>query len=381
VPARPAQPATSRRRPVRVEAPALAPTALAATAAPAPRSRPGPAPAPADPLESDPTVASFIAFLRVECGLSANTLRAYRRDTLDLLHDLSAKPGSVLQTLRATGPRSLVEHLTSLKNTRAMASTSIIRHMATIKVLLRFLVSVGKLESSPADHLDRPTRWRKLPNVLSPKQMRDLLSAPDRALAASMLPSTPDAPDASPAATTARAARAAVLKTLALRDKAMLELMYASGLRASEVGALSIDDFKPTLGVLIVTGKGNKQRLVPVGKPAQHALERYLAHARPILAARNTRHHTRLILSHTGKPLERVAVWKLVKKNAAIAGLNKVHPHVLRHSFATHLLAGGADLRVVQELLGHSDIATTEVYTHVDRSRLKDVHRKHHPRA
>ncbi|MFN4839099.1 MAG: tyrosine recombinase [Phycisphaerales bacterium] len=369
------QPATRSRRPVRVEAPAAnAPT----------RARPGPAPAPPDPLESDPTVASFIAFLRVECGLSANTLRAYRRDTLDLLHDLGAKPGSVLQTLRTTGPRALVEHLTTLKNSRAMASTSIIRHMATIKVLLRFLVSVGKLESSPADHLDRPTRWRKLPNVLSPRQMRDLLSAPDRAvsnaLSAAADSPAPDTTAAAPSAN-ARAARLAMLRTLALRDKAMLELMYASGLRASEVGALHIDDYKPTLGVLIVTGKGNKQRLVPVGKPAQHALERYLADARPRLAAKNPRHHTRLILSHTGRPLERVAVWKLVKKNAAIAGLNKVHPHVLRHSFATHLLAGGADLRVVQELLGHSDIATTEVYTHVDRSRLKEVHRKHHPRA
>jgi integrase/recombinase XerD len=137
----------------------------------------------------------------------------------------------------------------------------------------------------------------------------------------------------------------------------------------------------PSLGALRVTGKGNKQRLVPMGTPARQALDEYLADCRPGLVRPGGKDKGRVLLSRTGRPLERVAVWQIVQKNARAAGLRSVHPHTLRHSFATHLLIGGADLRVVQELLGHADIATTQIYTHVDRSRLKSVHMKHHPRA
>jgi integrase/recombinase XerD len=166
-----------------------------------------------------------------------------------------------------------------------------------------------------------------------------------------------------------------------LRDKAMLELMYAAGLRASEVGDLAVDDYNATLDVLIVTGKGSKQRMVPIGKPAHDWTEQYLAELRPHLSRWDDgRDRGRLLLSHTGRPLERVAVWQIVRRNATLAELGDIHPHMLRHSFATHLLAGGADLRVVQELLGHADIATTQIYTHVDRSQLREVIRKHHPR-
>ena len=174
----------------------------------------------------------------------------------------------------------------------------------------------------------------------------------------------------------------------------MLELMYACGLRASEVADLRIGDLHPTLGVVTVTGKGSKQRLVPVGGPAREAVQRYLKDCRPRLVgggggigkkARPDASENRLLLSRSGKPLERVAVWQLVRKNAAraelgVVGGGRVHPHMLRHSFATHLLSGGADLRVVQELLGHSDIATTQIYTHVDASRFREVQRKFHPR-
>jgi integrase/recombinase XerD len=173
---------------------------------------------------------------------------------------------------------------------------------------------------------------------------------------------------------------------LHLRDRAMLELLYACGLRASEVAGLRIADFHPTLGVVMVTGKGGKQRLVPVGKPAQEAVRRYLDECRPRLLAgagkapRPDRSAGRLLLSRSGRPLERVAVWQLVRKNAKLAGLGHVHPHLLRHSFATHLVSGGADLRVVQELLGHADIATTQIYTHVDSSRFRAIQKKFHPR-
>jgi integrase/recombinase XerD len=310
-----------------------------------------------------PLYRDFLVFIRVECGLSANTLAAYGRDLRDLLLDLDIRG---VKAIAQVQPRHLTDHLAALKTSRSLAASSIIRHMATIKVFFRWLLARGFIPENPADILDRPTRWKKLPGVLSPKQLRQLLEAP--------APPEWDGTGEPP-------------HPLWLRDRAMLELMYASGLRASEVGAVQLTDFHETLGVVRVTGKGNKQRLVPVGKPALAAVERYLKECRPLLVRSAIdrgdlrRDQGRLLLSRSGRPLERVAVWQIVKKHAQTAGLRNVHPHVLRHSFATHLLAGGADLRVVQELLGHSDIATTQIYTHVDRTQLKHVHAKHHPRA
>lgn len=299
----------------------------------------------------------FLLFIRVECGLSANTLAAYSRDLTDLLTDLQSRGAT---TPGGISPRELSDHLARLKTDRSLAATSIIRHLATIKVFFRWLQGRGFITENPSDVLDRPTRWRRLPGVLSQRQLKSLLDAPK--------PVPWDGKGEPPA-------------PLWLRDRAMLELMYASGLRASEVGAVQRTDFYETLGAVRVTGKGNKQRLVPVGKPALAALQRYMSECRPLLVQPDGRDGGRLLLSRSGRPLERVAVWQIVKRNAAAAGLKGVHPHVLRHSFATHLLAGGADLRVVQELLGHADIGTTQIYTHVDRSHLKDVHRKHHPRG
>jgi integrase/recombinase XerD len=150
--------------------------------------------------------------------------------------------------------------------------------------------------------------------------------------------------------------------------------MYAAGLRASETGTLRVSDWKQELAVVLVTGKGDKQRLVPIGDPAMASIKRYCEELRPHLVRFDDgRDDDRLLLSHTGRPLERVAVWQIIRRLAVRAGLENVHPHMLRHSFATHMLAGGADLRVVQELLGHADIATTQIYTHIDRSRLRDV--------
>jgi integrase/recombinase XerD len=270
-------------------------------------------------------------------------------------------------TLASISGRDLADHLAALRSEKNHQGSTVIRHLATLRVYFRWLVAVGKLADNPADILDRPTRWKKLPSLLSPRQVKSLIEAPRP---------EPEAPTKK---------RGSPPPPLHLRDRALLELLYACGLRASESATLAVRDFHDTLGVVMVTGKGDKQRLVPVGKPAQAAVKEYLSQCRPLLVRPDGRDKGRLLLSRTGRPLERVAVWQLVKKHALAAGLlgpgRKVHPHVLRHSFATHLLAGGADLRVVQELLGHADIATTQIYTHVDSSRLKDVHARFHPRG
>ncbi|MEC9372526.1 MAG: site-specific tyrosine recombinase XerD [Planctomycetota bacterium] len=299
---------------------------------------------------------TFLTYIRVECGLAPNTIEAYARDLRDLFTDLESRG---LATISEITPRHLAEHIASLRSERAMSASSVARHLATIKVLFRFLAAERRLEENPADWLDQPTRWSRLPSVLSPKDVRRLVEAPAP---------PPGGWDGK-------------ILPLWLRDRAMLELMYACGLRASEVGRIKHTDIHTTLGVVRVLGKGNRERLVPMGRPAEAALDSYLKECRPRLVRPDGRDEGRLLLSRTGRPLERVAVWQIVKRHAATAGVKDVHPHTLRHSFATHMLMGGADLRVVQELLGHADIATTQIYTHVDKSRLKDVHRRFHPRA
>ena len=305
---------------------------------------------PATLIGFEQPVRDFLAYLRVEAGLAHATLEAYERDLRDLTdHLLSLEvndPGEVT-------PHHLADHVRYLHRAREMEPTSIARHLATLRVFFRFLLANRIIRDDPTRLLETPTRWKRLPGVLSPKQMKVLLDAPK--------PET---------------------GKLWIRDKAMLELMYAAGLRASEVGALRVNEYNQELGVLIVTGKGSKQRLVPIGKPARQWTQRYMQELRgELLRCNDGRDQKRLLLSSTGRPLERVAVWQIVRRNALRAGLRDVHPHKLRHSFATHLLIGGADLRVVQELLGHCDISTTQIYTHVDRTHLRDVVRKHHPRA
>ncbi|MFG0259055.1 MAG: site-specific tyrosine recombinase XerD, partial [Phycisphaerales bacterium JB041] len=325
---------------------------------PAPTHTPEPRPAAVlpDDLASGMRAAqaNFTAYLRVECGMSANTLDAYGRDIRELLAHLHALG---VRDLAKTSHRDLAAHVAHLSR-RGLAPASVARHLATLKVFFRWLAARKEIERNPADFLDQPTRWKKIPGVLSPRQVKALLEAPK-----------PD-PDAGPDAVPFHS-----------RDRAMLELMYASGLRASEVGALGLSEVIDTLGIVRVTGKGDKQRLVPMGTPAREALNDYLATCRPKLLRPDGRDKGRVFLTHTGRPIERVRVWQLVKKYAAIAELHDVHPHILRHSFATHLLSGGADLRVVQELLGHADIATTQIYTHVDKDRLRSVHKKFHPRG
>ncbi len=294
----------------------------------------------------------FLVFLRVECGLAPSTLEAYGRDLTHLMGDLTERG---IADRADIAPDHLVAHVAALSRDRELAATTVARHIAAIRVLFRWHCARTQTTRNPAEFLERPTKWKRLPGVLSPQQVKKLIDA-------------------------ARPGATADAPPLWIRDRAMLELMYASGLRASEVGALGLMDVKEALSALVVTGKGSKQRLVPMGAPAAEALARYLAELRPALLRPHGEDRGRIFLSRNGRPLERVRVWQVVKHYAKLAGLRDVHPHTLRHSFATHLLMGGADLRLVQEMLGHASIATTQIYTHVDRESLKDVHAMYHPR-
>ncbi|MEM8834743.1 MAG: tyrosine recombinase [Planctomycetota bacterium] len=303
----------------------------------------------------DQSVQAFLAYVRIECGLSKNTQLAYARDLRDMLATLHEQGA---QGVADVSPQRLVAHVQSLRSGRELSATSVARHLATIRMFFRWLVTNGKIEENPADWLERPSTWMRLPGVISERQMRTLLEAPQP-------PDPPNAPG----------------HALYLRDRAMLETMYACGLRASEVASLALDDFLPTLGVVRVTGKGDKQRLVPFNPEAERRIETWLRDGRPAIAREDGRDKQRLFISRTGRPLERVAVWTIVKRHASSVGLPAVYPHLFRHSFATHLLSGGADLRIVQELLGHANVTTTQVYTRVDQPRLKKIHAQFHPRA
>ena len=241
------------------------------------------------------------------------------------------------------------EHLRWLDE-RKLALSSIARHVATIRVFGRHLESSGQVAKDPAQLLSQPSVWQHLPDVLTTGQMQKLLDGPRPT------------------------------DLLYLRDVALLELLYAGGLRASEIATLDEDRLYDDLGVARVLGKGRKERIVPIGRPAMDAVIRYGDELRPKLV-REDAATERLFLSRTGRPITRIVVWQIVARHAQRSGLRHVHPHTLRHSFATHLLAGGADLRVVQELLGHANIRTTQIYTHVDQSKLKQVIEKYHPRG
>lgn len=313
---------------------------------------------PNTPLAWRHLFSDFILFLRVECGLLPASVESYGRDVRDLVTDLHI---AGVESPRNLTPHHLAAHIAGLSR-RGLEASSLTRHLSTVRVLCRWMLATGRTDTNPSDLLERPHQWRNLPDVLSPKQMRALVTAPQ----------APAASDEN---------------TLPLweRDRAMLELMYASGLRASEVLGLKLGDVMDRAQCLRVLGKGDKQRLVPMGDPAAHALGEYLRFCRPRLVtaerAAERRDRGCVFVSKSGRPLTRARLWTLVRDYARQVGLGHVHPHMLRHSFATHLLAGGADLRVVQELLGHADIGTTQIYTHVDRSSLKRLHKTLHPRG
>lgn len=286
-------------------------------------------------------VQAFVDFCRVEKGLSPNSIEAYGLD----LKKFAAfcKEDKVPD---AEGVRRYLDSLYAL----GLSSRSIARHLTTVRNLYAFLLREGRIESDPASLIPAPRQWQKLPKYLSRDDVERIIQTPD----------------------TARATGS--------RDRAMLELLYASGLRISELCGVQMSDIDANLGVIRVVGKGNKQRLVPVGRAALEAIEDYTNGARGrLLHGRSSRY---LFVTARGGPLTRKAFWKALNFYGRKAGLGRrLTPHLLRHSFATHLLEGGADLRSVQVMLGHADISTTQIYTHVVKSRLRSTVDDHHPRA
>ena len=281
-------------------------------------------------------VVAFKNYIQSERGLAENTVLAYDRD-LRRYAEFAAGIDYLNPTLRDLGKYIAYLHDAQL------GAPSIARHLAALRVFYRFLRLEERASPASIELLSSPKLWERVPQVLSPEAVTKLLAGPragDRFF---------------------------------LRDRALLETLYATGCRASEVVNLKVEDVYLDAGFCKCVGKGSKQRVVPLGKPAIAALKAYLAQATP---------SANVFTTKSGRPLSRLVLWLLVKKYCARAGLPpETHPHTLRHSFATHLLAGGADLRAVQELLGHANIRTTQHYTHIDRARLKAIHAKYHPRA
>ena len=290
----------------------------------------------------------FQDYLSFERGLSPRTLDAYGRDTARLEEFLRSR------RVRSPGiatPVDLREFSYHLRD-QGLAPTSIRRTLSAIRTYFGFLLEEGLIESDPSEQLEPPKTWRRLPDVLGRGEVERLLEAPDPA------------------------------HRLYWRDRALLEFAYASGVRVSELTGLKTRDVDLEEGFASVYGKGSKERLVPVGGAAVRAIERYLRELRGRLESGGGKGEGALFLNARGGPLTRMGVWKILRKHVERAGITrKVTPHTLRHTFATHLLEGGADLAAVQEMLGHADISTTQIYTHVDRDYLRDVHRRYHPRS
>lgn len=289
---------------------------------------------------------AFEDALQLEEGASPRTIEAYRRDVIRCAAFLREQG---ITEVRAITPASLREFVYHLKDL-GLAGSSIRRNISALRTWFRILVAEGLSQTDPTERLDSPQRWRTLPEVLTVDEVTSLLAAPQ------------------------------LDERLAFRDRAMLELAYGAGLRVSEWIGLAVKDVLLEEGLLRVFGKGSKERLVPIGRSAIGAVAVYLRELRPLLEKGSGKGI--LFLNGRGRPLTRMGAWKILRKYVEQAGIEKaVSPHTLRHSFATHLLEGGADLRAVQEMLGHADIATTQIYTHVDREYLRSVHRQFHPRS
>jgi len=288
----------------------------------------------------------FLNYVTVEKGLSKNTLEAYGRDLsryLDFLEqERAGQPDDVT-------PAVVMRYLVALRE-QGLSARSRARALVSVRMFHKFLYGERYARGNPTIRVEAPRSMQALPHTLSMQDVESLLNAP-----------TGDEPGE-------------------MRDRAILELFYATGLRVSELIGLSMREVQLEVGYLMTMGKGSKQRIVPLGEAAIEAIRDYLQHGRPLLAARQDSGH--LFLNRFGKGLTRQGVWKMIKRRALQAGISKrITPHTLRHSFATHLLENGADLRAVQTMLGHADISTTQIYTHVTRERLKKLHQQHHPRG
>ena len=291
-------------------------------------------------------IDQFLDYVALERGLSENTREAYARDLVSFMAFAESRG---LRSPNKVRRSDVLEYLTSERE-RGLSVNSVSRRLVALKVFFAYLQREELLDRNVTEVMDSPRLWRILPGVLSMKEVDRLLGT------------------------------AVGDDRIAVRDRALLELMYATGLRVSEVAALKLEDLHFDSWCLRCMGKGGKVRVVPFGGKAREELERYLTEGRPRFAKEGTGRE--VFLTYRGKPFSRKGLWKTVKTCAMRAGISKaVHPHMLRHSFASHLLANGAPLRVIQEMLGHSDIATTQIYTHVDDGRLRSIHAQYHPRA
>ena len=296
------------------------------------------------PAEVLSAIDAFEDYLRGECGLADNTCRAYRRDLIQFGSFLA---GAGLRSLRKITP-GMIENFLQSQSAAGKSPASTARALAAVRTFCRFCVLTRLMDADPSGAIDPPRKWSRLPTTLHHEVLQTLMETP-----------VPDE------------------DTYWLRDRAALALLYATGMRASELAGLKIGDINFDLGVIRVFGKGGKERIVPVAAPALEAVMRYAGEARPDDGGEGV-----LLLSRTGRALRREDIFRIVRKYVRRAAIRKrVSPHTLRHCFATQLLAGGANLRSVQEMLGHTDIATTQIYTHVDASRLKAIHKKFHPRG
>ena len=290
-------------------------------------------------------IESFVEYLRSECHLSENTVTAYHRDLRRFYVWLANRPVPQLTI------QELADYAGWLHD-RKLAPASIARHLASLRIFFRYLQLEGLLRDNLAELLGSQKLWERVPHVLTPGMVERLLDSPKAG------------------------------EPMWRRDRALLELLYATGCRASEISHLQLVDAHLDEGYCLCKGKGNKERLVPLGRRAIQAVRDYLTHERPKCVSHRSPPPPWLLVSRRGLRLRRERIWELFKRFAATAGISAdMSPHTLRHSFATHLLAGGADLRQVQEMLGHASIATTQIYTHVDPTRLKKVHKQFHPRG
>lgn len=291
-------------------------------------------------------INAFLDQLVMERGLSVNTRAAYGRDIKHFTAFLEKKG---IDSLDAVSRTDIVDFMSD-ELSRGFNDTTLARRFISVKVFFTWLFDEGQLAENPVSSLQRPRTWQRLPEALTEAQTRRLVEAADGSTAHE------------------------------LRDRAILELLYACGLRASELIRLTLDDVRLEESFLRCTGKGNKQRVVPIGSSALDSLRTYLSYARPSLAGEDG--DTSFFLTQRGTGMCREQLWRIVKRYADKSGLSgEVHPHTLRHCFATHLLSHGANVRAIQEMLGHADISTTQLYTHVDRDRLVETFRKFHPRA
>jgi integrase/recombinase XerD len=298
-------------------------------------------------MEVSSTILGFLNHIRVEKGLSPNTLTAYRRDLMKF--EVYAKKRKL--TLEGITRDHLVDFLATLYRQK-LESRSVARNLVTLRNFFRYAQVEELVTADPSINLESPKVRKRLPGYLKLPDVERLMTQPDQ--------KTP----------------------LGLRDRAMLEVLYSTGLRVSELTGLCVADVDMKVGSVRCIGKGDKERIVPVGRKALGMVEKYLRNARPQLVVKKTGPTTALFLNRRGKGLTRVGVWKILSDYGREAGLRApLTPHVLRHSFATHLLERGADLRSVQLMLGHSDISTTQIYTHLVEERLKQIYKAHHPRA